>query len=47
MLKLVKAIQKLAEKKDVGWLKSSQRITVDNFDHAFGAVTGESGIVDY
>lgn len=24
--------------KDVGWLKSSQRITVDNFDHAWQAV---------
>ncbi|WGS60020.1 LysR family transcriptional regulator [Vibrio lentus] len=34
--------KKLAEKKDVGWLKSSQRITVDNFDHAFGAV--EQGV---
>ncbi|UTV29408.1 LysR family transcriptional regulator [Photobacterium atrarenae] len=25
-------------KQNVGWLKSSQRITVDNFDHAFRAV---------
>lgn len=25
-------------KQDVGWLKSRQRITVDNFDHAFRAV---------
>ncbi|HDY8043471.1 TPA: LysR family transcriptional regulator [Vibrio vulnificus] len=25
-------------KQDVGWLKSCQRITVDNFDHAFRAV---------
>ncbi|KWU01145.1 MAG: LysR family transcriptional regulator [Vibrio toranzoniae] len=36
------SVGKLAEKKDVGWLKSSQRITVDNFDHAFGAV--EQGV---
>lgn len=26
------------DKKDVGWLKSNQRITVDNFDHAWHAV---------
>ena len=25
-------------KRDVGWLKSNQRITVDNFDHALQAV---------
>jgi len=36
------SVEKLAYKKDVGWLKSSQRITVDNFDHAFGAV--EQGV---
>ncbi|MEZ8676056.1 LysR family transcriptional regulator [Vibrio cyclitrophicus] len=36
------SVEKLTEKKDVGWLKSSQRITVDNFDHAFGAV--EQGV---
>lgn len=36
------SIEKLGEKKDVGWLKSSQRITVDNFDHAFSAV--EQGV---
>ncbi|MFS1460337.1 LysR family transcriptional regulator [Vibrio lentus] len=36
------SVEKLGEKKDVGWLKSSQRITVDNFDHAFGAV--EQGV---
>lgn len=36
------SLEKLADKKDVGWLKSSQRITVDNFDHAFGAV--EQGV---
>ena len=36
------SVEKLADKKDVGWLKSSQRITVDNFDHAFGAV--EQGV---
>lgn len=29
-------------KKDAGWLKSSQRITVDSFDHAFSAV--EQGV---
>ncbi|SNX49179.1 LysR substrate binding domain protein [Vibrio thalassae] len=29
-------------KQDVGWLKGQQRITVDNFDHAFKAV--ESGV---
>lgn len=29
-------------KQDVGWLKSRQRITVDNFDHAFRAV--EQGV---
>lgn len=29
-------------KQDVGWLKSRQRITVDNFDHAFRAV--EKGV---
>ncbi|MDN2667288.1 LysR family transcriptional regulator [Vibrio sp. 14N.309.X.WAT.E.F5] len=34
--------KKQGNKKDVGWLKSSQRITVDNFDHAFGAV--EQGV---
>ena len=27
-----------SSKRDVGWLKSRQRITVDNFDHAFRAV---------
>ena len=27
-----------SEKRDVGWLKSNQRITVDNFDHAWQAV---------
>ncbi|MFA0412954.1 LysR family transcriptional regulator [Vibrio renipiscarius] len=31
-----------ANKRDVGWLKSRQRITVDNFDHAFRAV--EQGV---
>jgi len=31
-----------ANKQNVGWLKSRQRITVDNFDHAFRAV--EQGI---
>lgn len=36
------SVEKVAEKKDVGWLKSSQRITVDNFDHAFRAV--EQGV---
>ncbi|KPZ54377.1 HTH-type transcriptional activator CmpR [Pseudoalteromonas sp. P1-13-1a] len=36
------SVEKLGEKKDVGWLKSSQRITVDNFDHAFSAV--EQGV---
>lgn len=36
------SVEKVADKKDVGWLKSSQRITVDNFDHAFGAV--EQGV---
>lgn len=36
------SVEKLADKKDVGWLKSSQRITVDNFDHAFGAA--EQGV---
>lgn len=36
------SVEKLTEKKDVGWLKSSQRITVDNFAHAFGAV--EQGV---
>lgn len=36
------SVEKLADKKDVGWLKSSQRITVDNFDHAFAAV--EQGV---
>ncbi|NVN83933.1 MULTISPECIES: LysR family transcriptional regulator [unclassified Vibrio] len=36
------SVEKLGGKKDVGWLKSSQRITVDNFDHAFGAV--EQGV---
>ncbi|MCZ4309380.1 LysR family transcriptional regulator [Vibrio atlanticus] len=34
--------KKQGNKQDVGWLKSSQRITVDNFDHAFGAV--EQGV---
>ncbi|CAG23298.1 LysR family transcriptional regulator [Photobacterium profundum] len=29
-------------KQDVGWLKSQQRITVDNFDHAFRAI--EQGV---
>ncbi|WEM44474.1 LysR family transcriptional regulator (plasmid) [Photobacterium sp. DA100] len=29
-------------KQDIGWLKSRQRITVDNFDHAFRAV--EQGV---
>lgn len=27
-----------SENRDVGWLKSNQRITVDNFDHAWQAV---------
>ncbi len=27
-----------SEKRDVGWLKSNQRITVDNFDHAVQAI---------
>ncbi len=27
------------DKKNVGWLKSQQRLTVDNFDHAWRAVT--------
>lgn len=36
------SVEKLGEKKNVGWLKSSQRITVDNFDHAFCAV--EQGV---
>ncbi|MGF1692947.1 LysR family transcriptional regulator [Photobacterium kagoshimensis] len=31
-----------SDKQDVGWLKSRQRITVDNFDHAFRAV--EQGV---
>lgn len=31
-----------ASKRDVGWLKSRQRITVDNFDHAIRAV--EQGV---
>jgi DNA-binding transcriptional LysR family regulator len=31
-----------SSKQDVGWLKSRQRITVDNFDHAFRAV--EQGV---
>lgn len=33
--------KELSEKdaRDVGWLKSRQRITVDNFDHAYRAVT--------
>ncbi len=31
-----------ASKRDVGWLKSKQRITVDNFDHAIRAV--EQGV---
>ncbi|WHP66325.1 LysR family transcriptional regulator [Vibrio harveyi] len=30
------------EKRDVGWLRARQRITVDNFDHAFRAV--EQGV---
>lgn len=33
----------LGTKQDVGWLKGQQRITVDNFDHAFHAVTSGSG----
>ena len=36
------SVEKLSDKKDVGWLKSSQRVTVDNFDHAFRAV--EQGV---
>ncbi len=36
------AVEKQSDKKDVGWLKSSQRVTVDNFDHAFRAV--EQGV---
>ncbi|PMN70774.1 LysR family transcriptional regulator [Enterovibrio norvegicus] len=32
------SVEKLGEKKNAGWLKSRQRITVDNFDHAFNAV---------
>ncbi|MGF1885837.1 LysR family transcriptional regulator [Photobacterium profundum] len=31
-----------SSKQDVGWLKSQQRITVDNFDHAFRAI--EQGV---
>ncbi|MEH6533049.1 MAG: LysR family transcriptional regulator [Photobacterium frigidiphilum] len=31
-----------SSKQDVGWLKSRQRITVDNFDHAFRAI--EQGV---
>lgn len=31
------------EKQDVGWLKSRQRITVDNFDHAWQAVEQGAG----
>jgi DNA-binding transcriptional LysR family regulator len=27
-----------SEKRDVGWLKSNQRVTVDNFDHAWQAI---------
>ncbi|CAK2312206.1 hypothetical protein VCRA2119O147_2190001 [Vibrio crassostreae] len=42
MVRDLGSVEKLGEKKDVGWLKSSQRITVDNFDHAFGAV--EQGV---
>lgn len=30
-------------KQDVGWLKGQQRITVDNFDHAFKAVESDVG----
>jgi len=33
----------LEEKLDVGWLKSRQRITVDNFDHAWQAVEQGAG----
>ncbi|MFA0569759.1 LysR family transcriptional regulator [Vibrio gallaecicus] len=36
------SVEKQSDKKDVGWLKSSQRVTVDNFDHAFRAV--EQGV---
>lgn len=31
------------EKRDAGWLKSHQRITVDNFDHALEAVRSGAG----
>jgi DNA-binding transcriptional LysR family regulator len=31
------------EKRDVGWLRARQRITVDNFDHAFRAVEQSVG----
>ncbi|EMF8863894.1 LysR family transcriptional regulator [Vibrio parahaemolyticus] len=31
------------EKRDVGWLRARQRITVDNFDHAFHAVEQGAG----
>ncbi|MGF1729153.1 LysR family transcriptional regulator [Photobacterium kasasachensis] len=31
------------EKQNVGWLKSQQRITVDNFDHAWSAVVSGLG----
>ncbi len=31
------------EKRDVGWLRARQRITVDNFDHAFRAVEQGAG----
>ncbi|RTR32015.1 LysR family transcriptional regulator [Shewanella atlantica] len=34
---------KQEEKLDVGWLKSRQRITVDNFDHAWQAVEQGAG----
>ncbi|EXF70565.1 bacterial regulatory helix-turn-helix, lysR family protein, partial [Vibrio parahaemolyticus AQ3810] len=30
-------------KRDVGWLRARQRITVDNFDHAFHAVEQGAG----
>ncbi|MBC7003428.1 LysR family transcriptional regulator [Photobacterium sp. BZF1] len=32
-----------SSKQDIGWLKSRQRITVDNFDHAFRAVERGGG----
>ena len=31
------------EERDVGWLKSQQRVTVDNFDHAIRAVSDDLG----